>query len=721
MHEKISIVMKRKILLCGIFAIIMTVAAITGNTSLVPRAEAAGQSLWYQEEGLEAAEDAAEGVVIAVIDTGVDTGHDALKESLWINEAEKNGVEGVDDDGNGFVDDVYGYNVKADNGDITDTDGHGTHVAGILGMQTEQGPGFGYGARLMIVKAGDSQNGFSAENCVKAIRYAVQNGADVINMSLGADYLDEKLKKAIREASRMAVIVAAAGNEGAATKESGFSDSVNIFPAGMPEVLGVMAYDSDRDLAWFSNWDYTPGTDVDYELAAPGVDIYSTWPGDRFKKQSGTSLAAPVAAGACGALVRKWKENGDYEPAAMIGQLVFTADRFVGVTDQKGERHSFPRINLEKALEVTPQPRLHIRKVAMDDSTKRGTDKEKDGIPQKGESFPLSLEFSNLWAKARNIRVNITTDCEVVTVKMPDEDIETLGSRAVLQTTEKQNAVLTFSDDMEEGQSVLLEITLRYQNGYAEDGKEYVTKGKLLLQEGEKKVLYYEEQFSEEQSAQTDPKTPEPSGISAGLEQSPAVKVTEPPGISGSMEPEQSLAVKVTEPPGISGSMEPEQSPAVKATELPGVSPGPEQSPAVKATELPGISPGPEQSPAVKATELPGISAGPEQSPAVKATGTQRNTGKTKTGLYKIQFKRKKKKLIVTTEAKAEIVVKIYPQKRTEKHFLKKKRCFVYKGKADKTGRYVLKTDRIKKKYKIQIRVCKKGKAAVIQKWRLSC
>ena len=681
MHEKISIVMKRKILLCGIFAIIMTVAAITGNTSLVPRAEAAGQSLWYQEEGLEAAEDAAEGVVIAVIDTGVDTGHDALKESLWINEAEKNGVEGVDDDGNGFVDDVYGYNVKADNGDITDTDGHGTHVAGILGMQTEQGPGFGYGARLMIVKAGDSQNGFSAENCVKAIRYAVQNGADVINMSLGADYLDEKLKKAIREASRMAVIVAAAGNEGAATKESGFSDSVNIFPAGMPEVLGVMAYDSDRDLAWFSNWDYTPGTDVDYELAAPGVDIYSTWPGDRFKKQSGTSLAAPVAAGACGALVRKWKENGDYEPAAMIGQLVFTADRFVGVTDQKGERHSFPRINLEKALEVTPQPRLHIRKVAMDDSTKRGTDKEKDGIPQKGESFPLSLEFSNLWAKARNIRVNITTDCEVVTVKMPDEDIETLGSRAVLQTTEKQNAVLTFSDDMEEGQSVLLEITLRYQNGYAEDGKEYVTKGKLLLQEGDKKVLYYEEQFSEEQSAQTDPKTPEPSGISAGLEQSPAVKVTEPPGIS----------------------MEPEQSPAVKATELPGVSPGPEQSPAVKATELPGIS------------------AGPEQSPAVKATGTQRNTGKTKTGLYKIQFKRKKKKLIVTTEEKAEIVVKIYPQKRTEKHFLKKKRCFVYKGKADKTGRYVLKTGRLKKQYIVQIRVCKKGKAAVIQKWRLSC
>ena len=96
-------------------------------------------------------------------------------------------------------------------------------------------------------------------------------------MSLGADYLDEKLEKAIHAASRKAVIVAAAGNESAATGESGFSDSTNIFPAGLPDVLGVMAYDSDRDLAWFSNWDYAPGTTVDYEIAAPGTDIYSTW------------------------------------------------------------------------------------------------------------------------------------------------------------------------------------------------------------------------------------------------------------------------------------------------------------------------------------------------------------------------------------------------------------------------------------------------------------
>ena len=320
MYEKNKI-MKEKRQFAGIIMAFLLLYIIgMGNSLCLPEAKAEEQSQWYEaEEGLNAAGDAAEEIVIAVIDTGVDTAHAALQNCLWVNEAEQNGQDGVDDDGNGFVDDVHGYNVWAGNGDITDSDGHGTHVAGILGMKTEQGRNFGYGAHIMIVKAGNSRNGFSAENCVKAIQYAVQNGADVITMSLGADYLDEKLEKVIHAASRKAVIVAAAGNESAATGESGFSDSTNIFPAGLPDVLGVMAYDSDRDLAWFSNWDYAPGTTVEYEIAAPGTDIYSTWPDDRFKKQSGTSMAAPIAAGACGTLVQKWRENGEYEPGKLLG------------------------------------------------------------------------------------------------------------------------------------------------------------------------------------------------------------------------------------------------------------------------------------------------------------------------------------------------------------------------------------------------------------------
>lgn len=636
MGKKIQATKRKRQFVGMVMAFLLLYISAMGNWLAFHSVKAEGQSLWYEEEeGLNADNNAAEGIVIAVIDTGVDTGHAALQDCLWVNEAEQNGQEGVDDDGNGFVDDVHGYNVWAGNGDVTDSDGHGTHVAGILGMKTEQGRNFGYGARLMIVKAGNSQNGFSAENCVKAIQYAVQNGADVITMSLGADYLDAKLEKAIHAASRKAVIVAAAGNESAATGESGFSDSANIFPAGLPDVLGVMAYDSDRDLAWFSNWDYVPGTVVDYEVAAPGVDIYSTWPGDRFKKQSGTSMAAPIAAGACGALVRKWRENGEYEPAAMIGQLVFTADQFISLTDQKGEHHSFPRINLAKALEVTPQPRVHIRKVTVDDDTRWESANDKNGIPQKGETFQLPMEIFNLWAGAQNIRLSVMTDSENVSVKLPDQSVESLESRGSAQMTEEQNAVITFSDNMEKGQSVLLDITLRYQNGYTEDGKEYITKGKLLLTEGEKEILYYEEQFGEEK------RLPDVS-----------------PSASEAPEPEIS--------PGASGTPEPEISPAASET-----------------------------------SELQ----------------TSRETVKTK--LYRIRVR--KKRLVVVTEAKAEIVIKIYPKKRTVKQAKRESRPFVYRGKADKAGRYVLKTDRIKKKYKIQIRICKKGKTAVTQEWRLSC
>ena len=119
------------------------------------------------------------------------------------------------------------------------------------------------------------------------------------------------------------------------------------------------------------------------------------------------------------------------------------------------------------------------------------------------------------------------------------------------------------------------------------------------------------------------------------------------------------------------------------------------------------------------------MSQGPGQSPAMSTVPYSQqpqtvtaSVTKKKTKLYRIRIK--KKRLLVVTEPKAEIVVKIYPKNGTVKQAKRKNRFFVYYGKADKTGRYVLKTDRIKKKYKIQIRVCKKGQAAVIQKWRLS-
>ncbi len=131
--------------------------------------------------------------IVAVIDTGVDYNHEDLAASMWTNNAEFMGVPGVDDDGDGFVDDIYGASTVSDKyehtGNPMDDHGHGTHVAGIIGMTLFNGKG-GVGvapsARIMAVKAGQANGQFSSTDIAEAIDYAVMMGADVINMSFGS-------------------------------------------------------------------------------------------------------------------------------------------------------------------------------------------------------------------------------------------------------------------------------------------------------------------------------------------------------------------------------------------------------------------------------------------------------------------------------------------------------------------------------------------------------
>ena len=139
--------------------------------------------------------------VIAVIDTGAELSHEDLVDSLWINEAERNGTDNVDDDGNGYIDDIYGvdfinnvptpapdnpsaplrYEAPEDDSNTS----HGTHVSGIIGMNPDNAVGYagvGYRTKIMILKAGNYKNSFSFANAAKALQYAVANGADVINI-----------------------------------------------------------------------------------------------------------------------------------------------------------------------------------------------------------------------------------------------------------------------------------------------------------------------------------------------------------------------------------------------------------------------------------------------------------------------------------------------------------------------------------------------------------
>ncbi len=239
--------------------------------------------------------------VIAVVDTGVDYMHPDLAGNVWVNLVEFNGVAGVDDDLNGYVDDVYGYNVIGQNGDPRDDNGHGTHCAGIIAARGNNGrdiSGVCWSAKIMALKFLDENGSGSSLDSVEAIVYAVDNGAKVISNSYGGADDSLAVQEAIQYATENGVIfVAAAGNDG---------DNSPQYPAANEGVIAVAATDSmDRKASFSSFGDWV-------DLAAPGVDILSLRAAgtalgivydDTTTILSGTSMACPVVSGACGLLL----------------------------------------------------------------------------------------------------------------------------------------------------------------------------------------------------------------------------------------------------------------------------------------------------------------------------------------------------------------------------------------------------------------------------------
>jgi len=279
-------------------------------------------------------------IVVAVIDTGVDYNHRDLQGNMWINEAELNGVADVDDDGNGYVDDIHGYNFTHDNNDPADDHGHGTHCAGTIAAVGNNGldtSGVCWNARIMPLKILGSTGDGNAADAVPAIYYAVANGADIISGSWGSEEDSNMLREAIAYARREGVIVvAAAGNKG--------SDKP-YYPAAYPEVISVTATESNDQRWYLSNY----GDWVD--MAAPGRDVLSlraagTSSGvvrDQFTcKLSGTSMAAPQVSGTCALLL---SANPLLTCAELQEMLTTTGDPI-----ESGICVSNRRLNVYKAL-----------------------------------------------------------------------------------------------------------------------------------------------------------------------------------------------------------------------------------------------------------------------------------------------------------------------------------------------------------------------------------
>ena len=260
--------------------------------------------------------------VIAIIDTGVDLTHPDLAPNLWTNTAEAEGEANYDNDGNGFVGDVHGWDFINNTPNIRDNNMHGTHVAGIAAAANN---GIGIiGANpmalIMPVSVMQSDGTGDVATIIKGIDYAVANGATVLNLSLGTYANSNALRQALANAYQSAVIVAAAGNDFKRINPELTPECMlhkcqygKLFPAAYSFVLGVQATTNTGELAPFSNHDNDGPTysseitsldqeGFNYELMAPGTNMLSTIPGGKYRELNGTSMASPLVAGAISAL-----------------------------------------------------------------------------------------------------------------------------------------------------------------------------------------------------------------------------------------------------------------------------------------------------------------------------------------------------------------------------------------------------------------------------------
>jgi subtilisin family serine protease len=234
--------------------------------------------------------------LVAVLDSGVQYDHPDLKGNVWHNSGEKKS-NGKDDDDNGYVDDYYGADVRDAKGSGGDTNGHGSHVAGIIAADGDNATGVTgacWSGSIMPVAFMDSRGRGSTSDAVAGIDYAVHEKAKVINCSFGSSGKSKALEDAVKHAKEKGVLlVVAAGNEGVDL------ESEPLYPASSTSgnVLTVAATTSTDALASFSNFGRKS-----VDVGAPGDGIYSTYPESRYKELSGTSMAAPLVAAAAAML-----------------------------------------------------------------------------------------------------------------------------------------------------------------------------------------------------------------------------------------------------------------------------------------------------------------------------------------------------------------------------------------------------------------------------------
>lgn len=363
-------------------------------------------------------------IIIAIIDSGVYWEHPDLMQNIHQNlgeDADGDGhtiewdgtrwvldpgdLDGIDNDGNGFADDLIGWdfggtNGTPDNNPAEDAPTHGTLVAGVAGAVTNNGVGIasiGYNCSLMPVKGSREDLGntyiiYSSE----AIKYAADNGAKIINCSFsGYSYSKAEQEVIAYAVSKGALVVAAAGNN---------NNSIPTYPAGYEGVLSVAATNINDVRYPASSFGET------IDVSAPGQKIYTTWGTEGYSTVSGTSLASPLVAGLAGLVKNQFK---NYTPLQIGEQIRVTSDDISGLNTDSPLQHGMGkgRINAYKALTKTNAVSVRAQNVVFSDEGNN------NGLIESGEMASISMSFMNYLSAVSNVQVTLSTSSPYVSIQ----------------------------------------------------------------------------------------------------------------------------------------------------------------------------------------------------------------------------------------------------------------------------------------------------------------
>jgi len=392
--------------------------------------------------------------VIAILDTGVDITHPDLVDNIWTKPG---------------TNDVHGYDFINNTTEIRDYNSHGTHVAGIAAASNNEVGIIGANPQALIMPVTVMQSDGTGDvaTIAKGVDYAVENGATIINMSLGSYANSKVLRQSLASAYQSSILVASAGNDGRGIYlECDLLSQGPMFPAAYEFVLGVQAINNSGIRASFSNFDCDgpsfslSGKDnlsnddgaVNYEILCPGVGIISAIPGGNYKPFNGTSMAAPLLSGAISAL-QMVKEYDTQE--ILWGDIIHSA-------------------NIAKAYDITNRPAvLELVTLQWDDSQDGGNG---DGKPDAGETMRLYPKIKTVWGEAKNIKLNLSVaefdNASLVDIQTNNVDFGWNLSNFA-KASSKNPIIIRIADNVADSRHIRLKLTATCDNVQQEISYEF--------------------------------------------------------------------------------------------------------------------------------------------------------------------------------------------------------------------------------------------------------